>query len=316
MKKFLKRLQYNPTFSKVLTFFASPVHALARRTVNRVQASIKVNGGQVWYDGIALRFPKNVGVGFSSSIRWKGIDGFEPHTWRVIRNLGASCEIFVDVGSNFGFYSVLLGKINPRVRSFCFEPVPEIFKSNQQFHQANQSSHAEILNLAVSDQEGNDVLFLPAGQPVAEIRSGSLNKDFFYNQKFSQVEIPITKVTLDSFEQSRGSEWKEKRMLIKVDVEGHEVQALRGAAGVIQQYQPLIVCEIELIKENIAEIGKLLSQWNYTAYAISVAGLVRLSGDDMLAWGSGRDFLLVPSGRVDRNRTYFSFTELQGFNHA
>lgn len=316
MKKFLKRLQYNPTFSKVLTLFASPAYALARRVVKRVQASVKVNGGQVSYDGVTLNFPENVGVGFSSSIRWKGLEGFEPHTWRVIRNLGQSSEVFVDIGSNFGFYSVLLGKLNPGMQRYCFEPVPEIFKTNQQFHQANQSSQVEILNMAVSDKEGNDVLYLPAGQPVAEIRSGSLNKDFFYNQQFSQVEIPIVKVTLDSWVRSRALDWKGKRVLMKVDVEGHELQALRGAESVIRACRPFVVCEIELVKENVEEVGKLLTKWEYSCFAVSTVGLVRVTEADMLAWRNGRDFLLIPSTAVDGRRTYFSFSDLTGFPHV
>ena len=91
------------------------------------------------YDGIALHFPPNVGIEFSSNIHWSGMDGFEPNVWRVLRELIPHSQCFIDVGAHIGFYAVLAQKLKPAINLFAFEPVPDAFVEAKKFFAANRT---------------------------------------------------------------------------------------------------------------------------------------------------------------------------------
>ena len=87
MKDFLKKLRSNSVVSAGLYAVARPLHGLGRALQYGTARYTRRNGGVTVYDGIDLRFPKNVGIGFLSSITWHGTGGFEPDTWRTLRRL-------------------------------------------------------------------------------------------------------------------------------------------------------------------------------------------------------------------------------------
>ena len=119
---------------------------------------VRRNGGTVTYDGIALRFPPNVGVDFLSSIHWNGTDGYEPDVWRVLRQLIFGSQTFIDVGAHIGFYGVLSRLINPKLSIFAFEPVPELFSEARQFYNANGFATEGLNRLALSNEDGEGAL--------------------------------------------------------------------------------------------------------------------------------------------------------------
>lgn len=285
-----------------------PFYKTAMWVARQVRTKGKLNGIAVKYDGIEVKFPKDVGVGFSSSIFWKGDEGFEPHTWRVIRALSEHADVFVDIGSNFGFYSVLVHKINSRIQSICFEPVTEIYQDNLSFHTYNGIQNYEVLNFAVSDAAGTDTIFLPKGTSIKEVRSASLEKDFFYNQQFDQHQLTITKIVWDEYAQQHADRFNEKKCLMKIDVEGHELSVFSGSKKFIRAHQPFIVCEIDKNEDNIKALTVILNELEYVAFAVSPVGLFAINFNEIVSYSGGHDFLLMPKNNVQKN--YLSFQEL------
>lgn len=308
IKKVLNWIRYNYVLSRVISYALIPVYKSALFVARQIRLKAKLNGLTVPYDGILIKFPKDVGVGFSSSIFWKGDEGFEPHTWRVIRALTKISDVFVDIGSNFGFYSVLVHKVNPGIQSICFEPVHEIYQDNLKFHRLNNSTRYEVFNQAVSDQAGVDKIFLPKGTSVKEVRSASLEKEFFYNQQFDQYQVTIEKIVWDDFVQKHPEDFREKRTLVKIDVEGHELSVFRGGITFIKTHQPFIVCEIDKHDENVKQLSVLLKELAYVAFAVSPVGVFLINFDEIVTYAGGRDFLLLPGSKA--KRTYFRFEDL------
>lgn len=285
-----------------------PFYLAALWIARQIRTKGKLNGITIRYDSIEVKFPKDVGVGFSSSIFWKGNDGFEPYTWRVIRALSKQADVFVDIGSNFGFYSVLVHKLNPRIQSICFEPVAEIYQDNLEFHACNDIQNYEVLNFAVSDTAGADTIFLPKNTAVKEVRSASLEKDFFYNQQFDQHQLTITKIVWDEYAQKHSDRFPGKKCLIKIDVEGHELAVFKGSRKFILAHQPFFVCEIDKNADNVTALTAILSELDYSAFAVSPVGLFAINFNDIVSYSGGRDFLLMPRNNVQKN--YLSFQEL------
>lgn len=309
MKSVLNRIRYNYYFSKVTSFVAWPFYKLFQWLLKQIRTKIKINGTTLMYDSISIMFPKNVGIGFSSNIFWKGDDGFEPYTWKVIKAISQKSTGFIDIGSNFGFYSVLVHKVNSTIQSICFEPVNAIYLDNVLFHKMNKVANYEVFNLAISNQEGEDVIYLPKGVFVNEVRSASLKNNFFYNQQFEQHKLPITKITLDNFLNARGYMATYNKALVKIDVEGHELAALDGAQNFIHSQQPFIVCEIDKDADNVKAIELLLNKANYSAYAISPVGIFSINFSEMPFYSGGRDFLFAPPSSLFKK--YYSFSQLE-----
>lgn len=294
IKAFLSRIRYNYLISKALVLFFAPLYHVSSWIRKHVSKKIKVNGATLRYDSIVLMFPKNVGVGFCSAIYWKGEGGFEPHTWKGIKGGTKDADYFLDIGSNFGFYSVLVSKVNPTIKTFCFEPFPRLYQDNILYHKANGVDPYALINKAVSNTAGVTTLFVPKTEFISDVRSATLEKDFFYNQNKNIREQKIETITLDSL-LTEYKELNSGNVFIKIDVEGHERAVLEGGRNFIRSIRPIIVCEVDLIPENLDFLSGYLAELQYTCFGISATGLIQLIPSDFAALNSGRDFLFIPT---------------------
>jgi FkbM family methyltransferase len=153
--------------------------------------------------------------------------GHEPELSHLLDLLVPDDGIFLDIGSNFGYFSIFLGsRPNFHGRIHAFEPI--------------ESSHAGLCTYvnslgcdnvvtchraAVSDKIGTAKMDPGTDPGLAAIKG----------EDFTQGETVRT-VTLDSLNLGRVD-------FIKIDVEGHEANALRGADALIKANRPYIFLE-------------------------------------------------------------------------
>lgn len=55
---------------------------------------------------------------------WKGVRGFEYNLVHVFVELVKDAQVFLDIGANIGYYSLLAAAFNPDVKIVSFEPLP------------------------------------------------------------------------------------------------------------------------------------------------------------------------------------------------
>jgi len=277
-----------------------------RRLVRSVYLGL--HGRTAAYDGVPLRFPPNVGDGLLWSLCRYGTRGFEPDTWATLRTLLADAKVFLDVGSNIGFYSVLAGKIAPTIEIIAFEPLPALCDAHRLFCEANGVA-VEFQPLALSDMNGAATLFLPT-EDGDEVSTATITKVSWQARK-PHDEITVRTMKLDTFLACRPLQMP---VVIKIDVEDHDAAVLRGAAETIARYRPMIVCEIlprsvrdpSNINDNRAideQHGNratvaALDMLNYAAFAIKPNNYFRFAGDDFARPRSFTDFLLIPRERI------------------
>ena len=149
---------------------------------------------------------------------------FKTYTDRAERRLLARYlapgSVAVDAGANIGIYSQFLARcVGPSGRVHSFEPSPENFAHLRDKLANLQNVRLNLL--AVSDHSGESVLYV----------SDDLNVDHraYPTEGETRRTISIRSTTLDAYFQSG-----ERVDLIKMDIQGYELHALRGARRVLQ----------------------------------------------------------------------------------
>ncbi|MEZ5322865.1 MAG: FkbM family methyltransferase [Microthrixaceae bacterium] len=138
----------------------------------------------------------------------------------------------VDVGANAGLMSVVAAAAGAEV--IAFEPVPR----SRAWTLDNLARNAltdkvDLRPQAVSDSTGVASFHIPAGGAPS---SASLGSEGFRGLDGEVVEVEVT--TLDA------AGLPGEIALIKVDVEGHEHEVLRGAERTIEQSRPQLILEV------------------------------------------------------------------------
>jgi FkbM family methyltransferase len=197
--------------------------------------------------------------------------------------------------------------------------VPAIWKKNQQFHQLNRLSAANVLNLAVSDRAGRQNIFLPVyASGLEEEQTATLRQDSWQTREEKVEKIEIQCTTLDAF--ATGRQLPAGRCCLKIDVENHEAAVLRGGRQFISTRRPWIICEIlpgqnidpvtKVRSNNNSEVVALIQELGYSPFAITTEGLFRMKAADFSSPRGFKDFLLVPAGAVSGDVSYLSEASL------
>lgn len=137
----------------------------------------------------------------------------------------------IDIGANIGIYSRYLSNIFEQVEAF--EPLMEASKYLKNANLKNVT----VYNIALSDYKGNVDFNIPVKKGVERYGNSSIENSI--SNKFDEVKhINVRTEKLDNYK-------FENIDFIKIDVEGHEMQVLKGAQKTIQKNKPVIQIEIE-----------------------------------------------------------------------
>jgi len=196
----------------------------------------------------------------SFELFWRGVGYYEPVTSLVLQQLARPGTTFIDIGANIGFYSLLLSVNQPRLHVIAFEPNPKNFQLLITNVSVNGLSQISCEPMALSDVEGNAVLYLSASD-----MSASLRPDFDFHPTDS-VEVKTT--TLDQYIAAARIQGP---LVLKVDAEGNEEPVLRGARQTLINLKPDIIAEVAL--DYSSEAVSLLRAAGYRFFPITDQGL-------------------------------------------
>ena len=139
--------------------------------------------------------------------------------------------ITVDVGANSGLYTRELARISRHVHAF--EPSHKMADVLRQTSAPNVVVH----EIALSDHEGKAELLIPQGEQGAVHGLASLEP---------QVALSAKSCAVQSVPTARLDEViRDEVTFVKIDVEGHELNVLHGAVGLLERSQPVFLVEAE-----------------------------------------------------------------------
>ena len=143
--------------------------------------------------------------------------------------------VLCDVGSNNGQWAKTLAKLHPSLKEVVFfEPQSKYQAELQKVDIAN--AQRKVFQLGISDQDGN--LAIKGGNASASFLAFDNNKAETFTGEVTQEEEMVAIKTLDGVYQT---EQLSSPDLIKVDVQGLELQVLQGGEGLLQKAKYVVL---------------------------------------------------------------------------
>jgi FkbM family methyltransferase len=179
---------------------------------------------------------------------------------RIIYRFGLNQpdKVIADVGANIGYYSIFFSKyLDPSAMIFAFEPSLEILPVLRKNLVVNNITNVKILELACADHSGRDEFFI-----AEHHHESSLLKEWSNNATTGTKTVVATITLDDYFEKFNQGRYPD---LIKMDIEGGGIYALKGCTSCISKNRPFILIESHNPAEDQA-VSNVLQQFNYEAY--------------------------------------------------
>lgn len=181
---------------------------------------------------------------------------YELKTLQFIEKIYKKGTSVVHAGTYFGdmlsFFSHLVGD----QKVFAFEPVKLNHRCASKNIDLNNLKNVNLFNMGLSEKSSQLTMRVVNryGQPCGG-SSHIIAKDV--NRQSQERFEEITAISLDDVLEG----YSDEISLIHLDVEGHEINALKGAKKTIEAYQPVLIVEVWDGKSN--DISKYMEEINY-----------------------------------------------------
>jgi FkbM family methyltransferase len=152
--------------------------------------------------------------------------------WRMLK----PGMVFLDIGAYHGIYSLVAGRRTGRTgKIVAFEPSPREFSRLQRHLRWNRIANARAERVAVGADAGEQTFF--------QVSSGDQTRNGLRppGSRDELKEIAVRTISLDQYIEAISLE---RIDVVKLDVEGGELDVLRGAASLLNGFRPVFICEV------------------------------------------------------------------------
>ena len=174
----------------------------------------------------------------------------------INRNIINKEDNIIDIGCWIGDNSIVWAKLleGGVGKIFSIDPSNSNIDYAKRLSEINGIKNIYWINEVCSNEKGQKIFY-----------QGNINHCDFNTIGIGKKYFKKTE-TLDSLVQEKN--WK-KFKLIHIDVEGFEENVLKGAINIISNSLPIIIFEQHLSKDDIENITKHISKYNYKTYMIN-----------------------------------------------
>lgn len=165
---------------------------------------------------------------------WSDTDRYEPDVKQVLQLLLQSGDTFIDCGANIGYFSVQAGNIvGKEGQVIAIEANPNTYKLLQ--HNLEQNHLGTPVHCAVASQVGEVNIFMPTeGDVYSSLRVGGLvtgDSIRSFLVKANRLDSLVEQLALSKVD------------VVKIDIEGGELDVLQSAGKLWEVYRPIFVVE-------------------------------------------------------------------------
>lgn len=203
--------------------------SIVRRALGALKENITTAHGHIMYlDPSDFAVSEEISTG-----------GYEAGEVEIVRALVRASDTVLDVGANIGYFTILCSSIAKDGRVYSFEPSQQTFSFLKRNIESNHFANAQAHQIAIGDREGEAMLYI-----------NQFNKgDNRLYDSFGATGVNVRIRTLDSV-LPPGT----RVDLIKMDIQGYETHALRGAQRVLSE-SPDVIMLIEFWPKGLARAG-------------------------------------------------------------
>jgi len=260
------------------------------------------------FDIINLTIPrrfngKRFRIPVIKSMGWENV--FMPEMWMVElleKILPLRDGSFIDVGANVGQTLLKLRSVSGTTEYIGFEPNPVCFFYLKELMQANMLGNVRLFPVGISNRCGFADLNLYSDSPVDS--SATMVSDFRPAQPvFRRMAVPIN--TAESIECIATIP---RISIIKIDVEGGELDVIESFSGSIKKHRPFLLIEILPVydeknrarKDRQEAIEKQIAGFHYDLFRVekspqdTLRGLSKITSIGIHGDLTKCDYLCVP----------------------
>jgi FkbM family methyltransferase len=171
---------------------------------------------------------------------------------RVIKVFPKQNILFIDIGASVGEFVIPLGKLDKIKHIYAFEPNEEAAKSIMiSAFINNLDDKIRVSTNPIGSYDGDAFFYLNTRSPTG-------SRLVAYSQQ--AIKVKVRKI--DSIFQETVCD-----VIIKIDIEGGELEALKGAKEFILRNNPLIIFEYNEITKSVFKLDKVYdilpkNQWH------------------------------------------------------
>ena len=191
----------------------------------------------------------------------------------VISQFADKSKDALDIGVYRGVYSYKLSQNYNLVHSF--EPNPLLYPHLKR-NLKKIINNIKLYNLALSDKNGETRLKLPIRnnsifstniEELYQLGAASIHPENKF-EKFKEVVVKMKKLDDLKFENKIG--------FIKIDVEGHELEVIKGSSKIIYENMPILLVEIEKrhTKKPVLESINYIKNMGYDCFFVKNKKLI------------------------------------------
>lgn len=192
---------------------------------------------------------------------WHGPSSFEQRSISLWRDHCKTAKTIFDVGAHSGLYSLLAAAVNPESKIRAFEPSRRIHGRlllNKFMNGFQSRIHAEAM--AVAAKKGELRLLQFRGENILGPGTSLMEKKDIPVTDSSEI---VQTVALDDYCKDTGL-WPD---LIKIDVEGAELEVLKGAKNLFSKVRPVML--LEVTPQTAGDVRKVLDKHDYSVKIVN-----------------------------------------------
>ena len=263
-----------------MLFLKSPLHCLRKTGCYRMLLESSLNQPR-FYD-LGFSYPVALRSITHASIWWNK-KKLEPRLTnlfeKIIGQLNQKKEdsYFYDVGANIGLYSWLCRKLSSNRKILAFEPDPKNFELLQMTKENSKIENINLFNIALSNRMETvsfqqDTLTSATGM-ISDGQTPWIEK--YLGQETNSIQVNTDYLDNKTFKRQDAS-------LIKIDVEGHELEVLRGGEKKLSQCKPLLL--IESFPPNLDRVVNFLTKLGYKFWDSDLNKPLSSQTSNLFAW--------------------------------
>lgn len=193
---------------------------------------------QALKSAVKALLPRSVAAAITVRRYVREVRGHRVPEFRIIAQLMAPGDSAVDLGANFGWFTLFLSRTaGPTGTVFSLEPVPLNFDVLTGIVRALELRNVRCLPYAVSDTDGMRTIAVPAAGVGENLYEARVVED---GTAADGHRHAIPSRTMDSL----FADASERITFVKCDIEGHELACLHGAGRFIERHRPAWLMEV------------------------------------------------------------------------